>query len=137
MSIDELLNALTADRWKQLTTNMQSENVILQMPRFEVSIDQDLTQPLMAMGVKAAFSRSNADFSGMLKDSSIPLFISLMKQKTKIEVDEKGTMASSVTVSTVTTGKPGPEFLANRPFLFAITEKSSNILLFIGKVSDY
>ena len=136
MSIDELLHALTINRWKQMTTNMQIENVILQMPRFEVSIEQDMTQPLMAMGVKAAFSRSDADFSGMLKDSSIPLFISLMKQKTKIEVDEKGTMASSVTVSTVTTGKPGAEFLANRPFLFAITEKSSNILLFIGKVSE-
>ena len=90
----------------------------------------------MAMGIKTAFSRSNADFSGMLKDPSFPLFISLMKQKTVLEVDEKGSMASSVTVSTVTTGKPDAKFLANRPFLFAITEKNSNIIFFIGKISE-
>jgi len=137
MSIDELLGTLSAERWKQLTTNMQLENVILQIPRFETSTEQNLTHPLMAMGVKAAFSRSDADFSAMMKDPSIPLFISLMKQKTRIEVDEKGTMASSVTVSTVTSGRrPDTEFLANRPFLFAITEKNSNLIFFIGKISE-
>lgn len=135
-SLNKLLNTLTAERWKQLTTGMQLENVRLQMPRFEASTEIDMTLPLMAMGVKAAFNRSNADFSKMLKDPSIPLFLNLMKQKTKMWVDEKGTMASSVTVSTVTTGKPGAVFLANRPFLFAITERSSNIIFFIGMVVE-
>ena len=136
MSLNELLNTLTVERWKHLTTSMQGKCVILQMPRFEVSAEIDVTRPLMAMGIKTAFSRSNADFSGMLKDPSFPLFISLMKQKTVLEVDEKGSMASSVTVSTVTTGKPDAKFLANRPFLFAITEKNSNIVFFIGKISE-
>ena len=135
MSINELLNTLTAEHWKQLMAGMQYETVMLQMPRFEVSMEQEMTHPLMAMGVKAAFSSSNADFSGMMEASSIKLFISLMKQKTRIEVDEKGTMAASVTLSYVTTGKPGVEFLVNRPFLFTITERNSNIIVFIGKIS--
>ena len=136
MSMDELLNTLTAERWKQLATDMQCKSTILQMPRFEVSTEQDLNTPLMAMGVKAAFSRSDADFSGMLKDPSNPLFVSLMKQKTKITVDENGTMAASVTVSTITgSSMNNPMFVANRPFLFAITEKDSNLILFIGKVT--
>ena len=135
MSLNELLGTLSAERWKQLTAGMRPENVILQVPRFKISAEQDLTLPLKAMGVKAAFSSSEADFSGMLKDAFIPLFISMMKQKTLIEVDEKGTMASSVTVSTFTTGRPQTEFTANRPFIFAITEADSNVIFFIGKVS--
>ena len=135
MSLDVLLNTLTTERWKQLTTSMQPQNTILMMPRFDVSTEQDLSLPLMQMGVKAAFSQSDADFSGMLKDRNIPLFISLMKQKSKIEVDENGATASSVTVSMVTTGIPGVEFKANRPFLFAVTEKSTNVIFFIGKVT--
>ena len=59
----------------------------------------------------------------------------MMKQKSRIEVDEKGTMASAVTVSSATTGSKPAEFLANRPFLFAITEMNSNIIFFIGKVT--
>ena len=137
VTLDGLLSAFTAERWKQLTTNMQRENISLRMPRFEVSTEQDLTSPLKAFGVRTAFSNVDADFSGMLKDPTVPVFVSLMKQKTKITIDEKGTMAASVTVTTFTTGMNNTEFAANRPFLFVITEKSSNIILFIGKVTDF
>lgn len=135
MPLDILLDALTTGYWKQLTADMQSQNIILQIPRFEASTEQDMTVPLMAMGVKSAFSSSKADFSRMLKDPSIPLFLSMMKQKARIEVDENGTMASAVTASDVTTGMPGKTFLANRPFFFVITEKNSGVILFIGKVT--
>ena len=135
MPINELFDTLTAKRWKELTANMQRQSVMLQMPRFKTSTEKNMTPLLMDMGVKAAFSSSNANFSQMLKDPSIPLSLNLLKQKTQIDVDEKGTMASSVTVSTVSTGKTQTEFIANRPFLFAITETDNNIILFMGKVT--
>ena len=133
--LNELLNVLTAERWKAIADNMQPQNLILNMPRFNASTEQDMTLPLKALGIKAAFSPSDANFSGMLDNPAIPLFISMMKQKSRIEVDEKGTMASAVTVSSATTGSKPAEFLANRPFLFAITEMNSNIIFFIGKVT--
>lgn len=135
MTLDGLLNTLTAERWKQLTTNMQRCSIQLQIPRFEVSTEQGLNQALKAMGVKAAFSSSDADFSGMLKNASTPLFINMMKQKTKISVDEKGTMAASVTVTSFATGINNNVFVVNRPFIFAITEKCSNIILFMGRIT--
>lgn len=134
--LTEVLGTLTAERWKQLTASMMPRNMILQLPRFQVSTEQDLRTPLMSLGVKAAFVNGQADFSGMMKDASAPIFIGLMKQNARIEVDEKGTMAAAVTVVTVTTGAPGTEFVANRPFLFAITEKDSNVIFFIGKVEE-
>lgn len=136
MSLNALLSTFTAERWKQLSADLQREYLVLQVPRFEVSTEQELNQPLTALGVKAAFNSGEADFSGMLKNPSIPLYVSLMKQNTKIAVDEKGTMAASVTVSLVSGSMlEHPEFTANRPFLFAITEKNSNLILFIGKVT--
>lgn len=134
MSLEELLNSLTVERWKQLSTCMRCESIGLQMPRFSVFIEQDMTCPLKTMGINAAFSRADANFSGILKNPSVPLFVSLMKQKANIEVDEKGTMASAVTIATVTTGRSGSEFIANRPFLFAITENSTDIIIFLGMV---
>lgn len=133
MPLNELLKNLTSERWKQVATGMQCKNVKLYLPRFEASTEQSLILPLMNMGIRTAFSQSDADFSRMLKNPSIHLFLSLIKQKSRIEVDENGTMASSVTVSEVTTGMPNAEFVANRPFLFAISEKESNIIFFMGK----
>ncbi len=135
LSLNDLLNALTAERWKLLMADMQHVNVKLQVPRFEASTEQDLRLPLIAMGINTAFSQSTANFSRMLKDPAIPLFLNLIKQKSRINVDEQGTMAASITVSSIATGMPGVEFYANRPFLFAITEKNSNIIFFIGKVT--
>lgn len=134
MPLTEVLGTLTAERWKQLTASMTPRNMILQLPRFKASTEQELRTPLMSLGVKAAFINGEADFSGMMKDASVPIFIGLMKQNARIEVDEKGTMAAAVTLATVTTGKPETEFVANRPFLFVITEKDSNVIFFIGKV---
>ena len=139
MSLDALLQSLTAQRWShiaaQVTTDVPAGTIILQMPRFEVSTEQDLEAPLKAMGVQAAFSNADADFSGMLKDPGASLFLSLIKQKAKIEVDEKGTAAAAVTVSTVTGGMRPERFTIDRPFLFVITEKETNLIYFIGKVT--
>jgi serpin B len=135
MPLNDLLGSLSIDYWRLLVANMQLQNVILQIPKFEASTEQDMRLPLINMGVKAAFSHSDADFSGMFKESSIPFYINLMKQKARITVDENGTMASAVTVSSVTTGRPGIEFKANRPFLFVITERNSNVIFFIGRVN--
>ena len=135
MSPDTLLNILTSEKWRQMSGSMQSYNTIVQMPRFIASFEQDITRPLMTLGIRSAFSSSDADFSSMLKKNSTSVFVSKMKQKAKIEVDEYGTMASAVSVGYVATGKPDKTFIANRPFLFVITEKSSNIIFFIGKVT--
>jgi serpin B len=86
------------------------------------------------MGIKSAFS-SSADFSNM---SDMRLFVSMMKQKAKIEVDEEGAKASAVTVSEMDPTSPGPqhyekaEFHAIRPFLYFILEESTRSIFFIG-----
>ena len=91
---------------------------------------------LKEMGMKKAF-QVNAELDGIaiLK----PLFMSFVKHDTYVEVNEEGTEAAAVTtigVGTTSVGPPETYFVADRPFLFAIREKSTGVILFIGKMGN-
>ena len=93
-------------------------------------------ETLNALGMNQAFTNT-ADFSAMAEKS---LKISMVKQKTFIDVNEKGTEAAAVTVvgMVATSIGPSPEprtvnFFADRPFLFVIRERSTEAILFIGQ----
>ena len=61
-------------------------------------------------------------------------------QKSKIKVNETGTESAAVTTITMNYASVGPgdepetfiEFHATRPFIYAISEVSSNAVLFMG-----
>ncbi|HKL08164.1 MAG TPA: serpin family protein, partial [Bacteroidales bacterium] len=66
-------------------------------------------------------------------------YIDFVKHKSFIDVNEKGTEAAAVTVVGIRTTSIDPnypKFIANRPFLFAIREKQTNAILFLGKVAN-
>ena len=127
MSQQELTDHLDA-------IDMTPQEVDILMPRFEIVSDIDLIDVLEPMGIKSAFTTS-ADFSNM---SDTRLFVSMMKQKAKIEVDEDGAKASAVTIAMAGDTSPGPqlyekaEFHATRPFLYFILEESTRSIFFIG-----
>jgi serpin B len=64
------------------------------------------------------------------------LFISLVKQKTFVEVNEEGTEAAAVTsVGIGVTALPvRPVMHVDRPFVFVIRERLSGTILFVGKI---
>ena len=113
---------------------MTPHEVDILMPRFEIVSEIDLIKVLKPMGIKSAFTGS-ADFSNM---SDRSLYVSMMKQKAKIEVNEDGAKAAAVTVAMIDPTSPGPqhyekaEFHANRPFLYFILEESTRSIFFIG-----
>ncbi len=128
MSMDELNRHLSA-------IDMAPHEVDILMPRFEIASDINLVDLLKSMGIKSAFSPQSANFSNMC---STGLFVSMMKQKAKIEVNEDGAKASAVTISSMDVMADAPqqyvkaEFHATRPFLYFILEESSRTIFFIG-----
>ena len=114
--------------------DMTGHEVDILMPRFEIVSDIDLIDVLKPMGIQSAFTTS-ADFSNM---SNTSLYVTMMKQKAMIEVNEDGAKASAVTISMTGATSPGPihyekaEFHANRPFLYFILEESTRSIFFIG-----
>ena len=103
------------------------------IPKFELSYDAFLNGPLKRMGMEVAFTPS-ADFTRMSPIGD-QLCIAYVRQKTFMEVDERGTRAAAVTsVGIGVVSFTG--LIADRPFLLAIRERLSETLLFVGVVGD-
>ncbi|MBV5342138.1 serpin family protein, partial [bacterium] len=122
-TVNDILKNLTVEKWNEIIANLQQREIILNLPRFKSENKFLLNEPLISMGMPTAFT-ANADFT---KISDIRLMISRVLHKTYIAVDEDGTEAAAVTaVEMRETSMPIiPEVRVDRPFIFAIREKST------------
>jgi len=118
---------------------LESQDVQVWLPKFEMTEELDLGSTLKAMGMTLAFS-DDADFSGMAPGANLQ--ISKALHKAFVEVDEKGTEAAAATAVVIglTSMPMQPEqpevFRADRPFVFLIRHKESGAILFTGRVMD-
>ena len=134
-SVDQLVQELDGATWLSWIESFQEkEDFTVYMPRFEFDFERSLKEDLKAMGLDIPFT-DEADFSGI---SPIPLFIADVIHKTYIKVNEEGTEAAAVTAVVMQATSIGAYKVLrlDRPFLFAITEKSSKSILFMGKVAE-
>ncbi len=121
----------------------QGYEVDLKLPRFETASDTDdaggLIPLMKKMGIRLAFDTDFAEIPNMCEKESV--YISMMRQKAKVKVNEEGSEAAAVTIAGAnfttavcpTPSYPKTEFHANRPFVYVIREASSGVILFVGK----
>lgn len=122
--------------WNALISGFQPRKAQLALPKFKFSYENELKNELTDMGMGIAFIRGLADFSGI---SSELLYINRVLHKTFVEVNEEGTEAAAVTAVEMNTYSSAPSvypFLVDRPFLFAIREMETGLILFLGQVND-
>ena len=144
----DLETRLTERMLHDCAAQMKARKVKVFLPRFKItSGTADLSGQLTTMGMGMAFSRSKANFSGMNglepphEDS---LSISNVFHKTFVDVNEEGTEAAAATAITMVSFSsritkpppPIPIFRADHPFLFAIRDRRSGAILFLGRMSD-
>lgn len=129
---DDVIAIMNNDNWIEWQKSYSTQNLKITIPKFTFSYKKEFNEALINLGLGIAFS-DNANFSGL---SDIPTKISFVLQKTFIDVNEKGTEAAAVTVVGIETTSAGDpkHFLLNRPFIFAITEKETGSICFMGKV---
>ena len=110
----------------------------LVLPRFELLDETDLRAPMQALGVLDAWEMGIADFSGLadIDQTQEPLFISGAFHKAFVAVDEAGTEAAAATAVVVGTESAGPEFVADRPFVFVIRDTRTEQVLFMGRLVE-
>jgi serpin B len=135
--INEFANGIDEEKLNSWLSGLTLQKGTLWLPKFKIEYESELKEYLITMGMGKAFS-AGADFSNMYKGPS-KLSISRVFHKTFVEVDEEGTEAAAVTLVEIirTTGVGGDSgFLVkvNRPFIFLIREKTSNCILFMGKI---
>jgi len=139
-AVEQSLSAAKLEAW---TRALAPENVALSLPRFEVSPPTlEMGAKLVELGMPNAFDRDKADFTGIANpsDPRDRLKIDKVFHKAFVKVDEKGTEAAAATAVVMARGGGPPpkalEFRADHPFLFFITDKTTGLVLFIGRVAD-
>jgi serpin B len=111
--------------------------VELTMPKFEFRTQAGLAKALKSLGIQSAFDPDAADFSGMTEQE--PLCISDVIHEAFIAVDEEGTEAAAATaviMRTAAAPMTTVQMKVDRPFLFALRDRDTGAVLFLGRVSD-
>lgn len=138
-SLSEFQNQLNQDNWSNWQAHFEAKAGTLMLPKFTMEYEKSLNQVLAELGMGIAFEPGKADFSGLAAAAADDIYISNVKHKTFIEVDETGTEAAAVTsVEVGTTSMPAYDFELNfdRPFFYAIEDSETGAIVFMGAVLD-
>ncbi len=142
----DLEETLSARMLHDCVARMVVREVELILPRFKITWGTvDMSGQLAALGMTLPFDRSQADFSGInghQPPHEEALFISAVFHKAFVEVNEEGTEAAAATAvdvpraAGVSEPAPVPVFRADHPFLFAIRDRKTGAILFLGRMAD-
>ena len=136
VNINTYVTQLTPDAWQSATASLHDSDVDLFLPKFKLAWEDTLNDELKALGMQRAFQPDNAEFTRMSRALGNHLYIDFVKQKAFVDVNEVGTEAAAVTVVGIgVTSAPMPVTI-NRPFVFAIRERLSGTILFLGKIVE-
>lgn len=135
--LKEFTSKLTADQWSQWINAFERANGSIEMPRFQLEYETSLKEILQQMGMQLAFEPHAAHFDNMISLSE-NVYLKDAKHKAYIEVEEKGTVAAAVTsIEAGVTSAPAKTFqmIIDRPFFFAIHDRQTDTILFMGTVT--
>ncbi len=110
----------------------------LKLPRFNMDFSASLAESLKRMGMDVAFHYPQADFGPM---GSKDFFLSDVIHKTRLEVDEKGTVAAAATAVIMAAGaamipRTKKILVFDRPFVALIGDSQTGAVLFAGVIED-
>ncbi len=136
-SLRDLTAGLTAARWQGWVQGLQDARIGLVLPKFRLEYKRELQGDLEGLGMARAFNPDLADFSNMADLAAMPgnLFLTRVTQKTFVDVNEEGTEAAAATSVGVGVTSAPMTVVVNRPFLFAIRERHSGTILFLGQIT--
>ncbi len=135
-NINNIIDKITVNDFKKWKKNLSSKlETKVKFPRFKLDYQQNLDEVLKEVGLGHIY-QNDANFN------KINPFIKVgeISHRTIIEIDEKETRAGAVTgIKTELIASPDKqykynEFYVNRPFIFIISENTTNTIIFLAKI---
>jgi serpin B len=131
-------STLDANSLLTIIGQMQSNQVALQMPKFDFEMATNANDALAELGMGEIFDPDAADFSGITEEDQ--LYVTSVLHKATITVDESGTEAAAATAVIMGIKSAMPEepisLVIDRPFLFLIRHEPTGTILFMGRVVE-
>jgi serine protease inhibitor len=136
-NVSAVIKTLAADRFDESAGVMKLQKVDLKLPRFQIEDENQLTENMRKLGLHHAMDPTAADaFPGIAPG----LFLSYVRQKTFIRVNEQGAEAAAATMLGNAMGlaefEPPIRLTFDRPFVYAIRHRESGALLFLGVICN-
>ncbi len=135
----EMYEQLNYEELNSLLDSAALQPIRLKLPKFEVEFDKNLNETLQNMGIKRAFDEELAQFGGLgTTDNGYPLYISLVRQKAVVKLDEEGTEAAAVTMvvmkecAAAMPQQTPIDVFFDEPFVYMIMDMESRTPLFMG-----
>lgn len=140
VSVDDLLADGQVAEFLSAPSDWENQSQLLvnfSMPKFNVSSQADLIGGLKALGVTDVFDPERSDFTPMARNLD-GIYVSQITHAARVTVDEYGCEAAAFTIIAANGGLPASDeevdFVLDRPFLFAVTGETGQ-LLFVGVVN--
>ncbi|WP_413669776.1 serpin family protein [Mucilaginibacter sp. Mucisp86] len=124
---------LDSTKWNFLMGKLAATKSQITIPKFKFSYGINLMGILKSLGMGIAFS-DQADFSRITAGGGVA--ITEVKHEAYIDVNEDGTEAAAATEVGIGISAPAPTNVFNKPFIFAIREMKTGLILFAGIVND-
>jgi len=132
-TVDDVVEYLNHQTWNNIITHLHSSKIFVKIPRFKQECEFSLVDPIKNLGMNLIF-QTGGNLNGIADDRLLCVFE--IKHKTFVEVNEEGTEAAAVTSIGIEKASMPPSFIANRPFIYLIKEKSTGAILFIGRIDN-
>ncbi|MCL5103582.1 MAG: serpin family protein [Armatimonadetes bacterium] len=136
-SLSAFLSDLSAKNWEKWMSGFQGTRLRVFLPRWKLECQTSLREPCTRLGMGIAFDPDQSNFRGLCTcDDRNNVYISVLKQKAFVEVNEEGTEAAAATFGLFRARSVPPEFRASRPFFYAIRDDRTGEILFMGSIVD-
>jgi serine protease inhibitor len=132
--VNDLVARFGGADWDRVVDALAEQETMIFLPRFRLEYEKELNEVLKALGIRSAFAPGGADFTRMSAGQGREIYVSGVRHKTFVDVHEEGTEAAAVTKVTIRAVSAPPMIRLDRPFLFAIRERHSGTILFMGKI---
>ncbi|KAK6641094.1 hypothetical protein RUM44_012795 [Polyplax serrata] len=134
--VEQLSRDLVHVSLNSILSEIKSQEIFVQIPKFEISFETDFVEILKKLQVSSLFS-PRANFSNITLSNSDSLTVQNVLHSAKITVNEHGSEAAGSTGAMFVPlmGGAMTSFVANHPFLFFIMDSIVNSIIFAGKLT--
>ncbi|CAG9855305.1 unnamed protein product [Phyllotreta striolata] len=134
-SVRAVLRDFATHRLNDILAMLNNSEIVLEIPKFSFEYTVDLAMRLKQepLNVREVFG-ANANLSGIIQNANA--MVNSMLHKTKIEVDEQGTVAAAATNAMIIPLMQPLTITADRPFIFLIYHQDTKNIIFEGIVQN-
>ncbi len=127
---------LDAGLLQAAVAGLKPEGAQIVMPKFKFETSYLLEKQLPTLGMRDLFDVARANLSGMAEPGEAALFVKHLVHKAIVAVDEKGTEAAAATAAIAEVASMPRQIVLDRAFVFAIRDRETGTVLFVGRVAD-